>query len=275
MKEFLQSIFKATEERIKNPFIGAFMTSWFFFNWKPIVFLIFSSKTIEDKITYIDSSFSDICFVLWFPFCSAIFYVLILPYLNLLIEELLKYSSIQRNLILINKQKQTIENQKQLAIEEIKLEEAKTDFRERDTHNKLVDDLQKNIKDLEIKSEEEKKRNSELLNQLKSELVNRDKIASTEIKSFEKRYSESRSHMMELNESLFQKERQIQELNSILNNENLKFKDENTNVIRFENGLRIVERFEGSRRYFYNYETNKRYSDSEVEELMKKYNYKK
>ena len=117
--------------------------------------------------------------------------------------------------------------------------------------------------------------NSELLNQLKAELADRDKIASTEIKSFEKRYSESRSQMMELNERLFEKDRQIQELNSILNNENLKFNDENSRVIRFENGLRIVERLEGNRKYFYNYETNERYSDSEVDELMKKYKYKK
>ena len=274
MKEFLQSIFKSTEERIKNPFIGAFMTSWCLFNWKPILFLFFSSKIIEDKITYISSSFSNICFLLWFPLCSAIFYVLILPYLNLLIEELLKYSSIKRNSILINKQKQTIENQKELAIEEIKLEEAKTDYRERNTHNKLVEDLQKNIKDLEIKSDEEKKRNAELLNDLKSELLNRDTIASNEIKNFEKRYSESLSQMTELKEKIFEKDTQIQELKALLNNENLRFNNEISRIIRFDNGLQIIERLEGNRRHFYNYETNEKYDESEVEELKKKFNYK-
>ncbi len=53
MKEFLQSIFKTTEERVKNPFIGAFMASWVVFNWKPLAFFIFAGKKIEEKINYI------------------------------------------------------------------------------------------------------------------------------------------------------------------------------------------------------------------------------
>jgi hypothetical protein len=56
MKEFLQSIFKSTQERIKNPFVGAFMTSWVLFNWKPILFLVFSVTSIEYKILYMKLS---------------------------------------------------------------------------------------------------------------------------------------------------------------------------------------------------------------------------
>lgn len=270
MKDFLQSIFKTTEERIKNPFIGAFMTSWFLFNWKPILFLIFSSKIIEDKIQYIETSFSNICFILWYPLMSAGFYILVLPYLNLFIDELLKYSLLKRNIILINKQKQTIENQKHLAIEEIKLEEAKTDFRERNTHNKLVEELQKNIKELEIKSEMEKNRSSELLDQLKTELSNRDKITNNEIRNFEKRYSESRSEIMMLNEKLFDKDKQIQSLQSSLNEENLKYSHNNSDVIQLPNGLRLFERFENNRKYYYDYESNKRYTENEIKKLLEK-----
>lgn len=274
MKEFLQSIFKSTEERIKNPFVAAFMTSWVLFNWKPILFLVFSAKNIEDKIKYIETSFSDICFVLWYPIASGIFYVLILPYLNLLFDELLKFSLLKRNIILINKQKLTIENQKQLAIEEIKLEEAKSDYRERNTHNKLVEDLLKKIKELELNSENEKNSSSELLEQLKSELANRDKITSNELRNFEKRYSESRKEIMMLNDKIFEKDKQIQDLQSLRNDENLKFNFDNSRIIRFENGMRVIERYEGNRKYYFNAETNERYDENEVEMLMKKFKYK-
>ena len=56
MKEFLQTIFKTSEERIKNPIIGSFFTSWLIFNWKPILFFIFTNKTVEEKIIYIENN---------------------------------------------------------------------------------------------------------------------------------------------------------------------------------------------------------------------------
>ncbi len=194
--------------------------------------------------------------------------------MSLFFDQLLQYSSTKRNAILINKQKQTIENQKQLAIEEIKLEEAKTDYRERNTHNQLVEDLQKKIKELEFNSENEKKRSSELLDQLKSELANRDKITSNELRNFEKRYSESRGEIMMLNDKIFEKDKQIQDLQSLLNDENLKFDFGKSRILRFENGLRLVERGEGEKRYYYDYETKERYDEKEVEMLMKRYDYK-
>ncbi|MFD2554760.1 hypothetical protein [Sphingobacterium tabacisoli] len=161
MKELLSTIFTTSKERIANPIIGTFIISWTAFNWKPIAFILFSNKKIEDKIVYIDSNFANIGNLLIFPLITVVIYLLIIPYINLLFEYLLEFPRVKRNMISISKQKQLINNEKQLAIEEIKLEEAKIEFRERKNHNALVESLQKQIieKDNQIIEEIEKSEN--------------------------------------------------------------------------------------------------------------------
>lgn len=273
MKELLQSFFKITEDRIKNPFIGAFMTSWLLFNWKPILFLFFSSKNIEQKILYIETSFSDINYIIWLPLLSTIFYVLILPYINLLFDLVLKYSLFKKNISLIEKQTQTIENQKKLAIEEIKLEEAKTEFRERNTHNKLVEELQRKNTVYEDLLNSEKQKNQKLVDDLKQELKKREDITSVEFKNYEKRYNDSRKEMNLLNEKLFEKDKLIQELKYNLNDENLK--KNRDSIITFENGLELFESFHGNEVIYSDNDEKRLYSQKEVNELMSKYAYKK
>ena len=119
MKEFLQTIFKTSEERIKNPIIGSFFTSWLIFNWKPILFFIFTNKTVEEKIIYIENNYSSSWNLLCHPLISTFICLIILPYINLTIEFLLNYSQTKRTDLSIAKQKLNIESQKQLAIEEV------------------------------------------------------------------------------------------------------------------------------------------------------------
>jgi hypothetical protein len=276
MKEILQNIFKTTEERIKNPFIGTFITSWILFNWKPILFAIFSSKNIEEKIKYIDENFVEINHLLWYPLIAAVFYVLILPYISLLFDILLKYSLLKRNDIVISKQKQNIENQKQLAIEEIKLEEAKTDFRERNTHNKLVEELQQRNKDLESEIQNEKELNRSLVDELKSELTNRERMTTDNLRNFERRYSESRKEINELNNKLFEKDQELQSLKMILSDRELSDTErQKRSLIRFENGLTVIEQFDGNRALYLNIETKERYPEKEIRMLMDKYKYER
>lgn len=276
MKEFLQSIFKTTEERMKNPFIGAFMTSWILFNWKPILFTFSSSKIMEEKIKYIEDNFTGVSHILYYPLIAAVFYVLILPYISLLFDILLKYSLLKRNEIVVSKQKQNIENQKQLAIEEIKLEEAKTDFRERNTHNKLVEDLQKRNKDLESEIMNEKELNREMVDELKSELTSRERMTNDEVRNFERRYGESRKEINNLNKKLFEKDQELQSLKIILSDTGLSERErKNRTIIRFENGLTVIEQFDGNKPMYYNLETREQYPEKEIRILMEKYKYER
>lgn len=270
MRELLNTFFKSTEERIKNPFIGSFITSWIVFNWKPIIFLILSSKIIESKIVYIEENFSNIWYVFLFPLIAGIFYVLILPYINLVFDELLKYSVIKRNSAIISKKIQIIQDEEKLAIEEIKLEEAKTEYRERNTHNKLVEELQNQIKNTEELMLKEKERSSKLNKELKDEFAQRENMINEEISNLQKRISDSRAENFELKEAIYSKENRIQELSS-----RLKENEEDVNTIYFDNGLELTERMiNGS--YSYSDDDERRlYSVEEAKNLMKSNNYKR
>lgn len=247
MKELLQTFFKTTEERLKNPFIGTFITSWLLFNWKAIVFFVLSSKDVEERITYIECNFSDIWFVLIFPLSSCVFYVLILPYLNLAIDSLLRYSNNKRNLILIENQKVLIENKKLLSIEEIKLEEAKTEFRERKNHNKLVEDLQQKIIDVEKDLQTEKESNSRIVNELKTDKINLRKQLESEIVNSQTNYNK----LVDRHERLMKDFNEIKERSD---SHKIFFKDkekEEGNVIYSnKEGLAIRKKIDGDRIYY-------------------------
>ncbi|NEN25361.1 hypothetical protein G3O08_17840 [Cryomorpha ignava] len=271
MKEFLQSLFKTTEERIRNPFIGAFMTSWLLFNWKPILYILLSSYAIGNRIEYVEEHFSNYILLFWLPLIAALFYVLVLPYLNLGFDRLLKKSQLKRNLIVIETQKRNIANQIELAIGEIKLEETKTSYRERNSHNQLVEALQKKNRDLEITLDATMEKNNSALEDLKAEFSNREKIRVDEIKSFERNYSESREEIMALNNAMFEKDKQIQNLRKIVSD--LERKDSNKTLsylLEFENGLKLIERFDGNKITYLNPETNEIYSDQKAEILKER-----
>lgn len=163
MKEFLQSVLKSTEDRIKNPFVGTFITSWIIFNWKPIFFIIFSEKKIEEKIKIIIDDYSDIWCYLWLPLFSAVFYIAILPYISFAFEYFTKFSHGLRNKVNLEARNATLELQIGVAQNEIKLEEEKTTFRERNNHNLMVESLQTQNKILSESLEEATKTHLEAI----------------------------------------------------------------------------------------------------------------
>lgn len=54
MKDFFQSIIDSSKDRIKNPFIGVYISSFLIYNWRSISIYLFSRKTIECKIEVIN-----------------------------------------------------------------------------------------------------------------------------------------------------------------------------------------------------------------------------
>lgn len=83
-------------QRLSNPLIGSFALSWIIINWQPIVFLLFSTKTIEDKLSYIKNHFYgdgwnswlSLCMYLIFPLLISILYAVGLPRLEDILEKL-------------------------------------------------------------------------------------------------------------------------------------------------------------------------------------------
>ena len=89
MKDFFQSLIDSSQERIKSPFIGSYITSFLIYNWRPIFILLFSDAKMECKIEIINKNYCMLSALLW-PLGITAFYILILPYLNIFFDWLLE-----------------------------------------------------------------------------------------------------------------------------------------------------------------------------------------
>ena len=90
IKEFIQSTFDSYRDRVKSPFIGSFALSFVLFNWKAFLILLYSDLSIIRKINYIELYHCSVENLIW-PVVIALFYVIVLPYINLGIEWLLNH----------------------------------------------------------------------------------------------------------------------------------------------------------------------------------------
>lgn len=85
MFKSIKELFSASKdiiiERIKSPLLSSFSVAWLFFNWKIVLLLLFSDKSVEEKIKEIDQ-ITSIYNGLWFPGLIAVFYTVVYPYIN-------------------------------------------------------------------------------------------------------------------------------------------------------------------------------------------------
>ncbi len=102
MKEFINNLFKVSNERLKNPLIFSFLISWIALNWKAIFVLFTSKQTIEDRIIYITNNFSETRYTLFYPLLIALGYVIVLPYLSMIIDIIISLAIKNRRTKLIN-----------------------------------------------------------------------------------------------------------------------------------------------------------------------------
>jgi hypothetical protein len=95
VKELFNSLFETSKERIKSPLIGSYIIGFFIYNWRPIIIILFSNETVECRIEIIDKSYCVESALLW-PLVIAGFYVLILPWINILIDLFLTYVNLKK-----------------------------------------------------------------------------------------------------------------------------------------------------------------------------------
>ncbi|MCJ8498647.1 hypothetical protein MVI27_10280 [Chryseobacterium salipaludis] len=152
MTEIFTTIFKTSEERIKNPFIGTFILSFIAINWKPIMILFFYNKLIEQKIDFISENYSNEWNLLYFPLIIALFYSLLLPYIMWLFDTTTFQALKGRNTNLYNSKIIDIEGKKRIAEQEIELEDIKANYKEKADLNKKISTLEalNSQKDLQI-----------------------------------------------------------------------------------------------------------------------------
>lgn len=241
MKEFLQTIFKSTEDRIKNPFIGAFLTSWVLFNWKPILYLAFSDEKIKDKIDFIidTEKYNNIWNYFWLPLFSAIFYIGVLPYVSLVFEFIVKFSHKWRNNISLEARDEALQLQIGIAKNEIVLEEKKTEFREKNSHNELVQSLHVQVESLKKSLEENTISNIETV----TSLTEKNNNLVIEKQSSQNIHSEK---ITELNLELINERNKVNQLNQRIA-ESSKDYYNNKNLVKDLESKLSLEKFRNER----------------------------
>ncbi|SET40373.1 hypothetical protein [Thalassotalea agarivorans] len=79
VKGLFDSIIDGAKERIVNPFTSGFLVAWIFFNWKGIYFFMTGDGTTIQKITHIESVYSDINTNFYYPLLVSFLYVTLFP----------------------------------------------------------------------------------------------------------------------------------------------------------------------------------------------------
>lgn len=218
MKEIFQSFFETSKDRIKSPFIGSYVTAFIIYNWRPFFLLIFSDAKIEDKIVVINHEYCNKAAILY-PLSIALFYIIVLPYINLAFDNFLAYS---------NKMKDEKEKDGEIN----KLQQKKT-----------VAKLEREIAEERAGTSEI----SELKNQIERLNAENQKLLDQNKETFD-RYNKT-SEMALVNEKdLKEKIRKLENDNEEINKQLEKLKDKELNITYVTNKLS-----EDDKKYFITY----------------------
>lgn len=208
VSEIFHSAKDSISKKSESPLIGAFLTAWVIWNWQPIMYFFFLNQDISKKIEKVLSYKSWLDQFL-FPLIIAIFYILVLPYIQILFTLLLKKSESFQNKTILEKKKQISDeehNQKlDLINKKIELENKEKYLREQSAINTQINDLNEQIKSKE------------------KEIKNLMEIQSIERRNFEERierekkdfFNKLSSLKTELQEERNEKEDLFQKLSSL------------------------------------------------------------
>ena len=208
VSEIFHSAKDSISKKSESPLIGAFLTAWIIWNWQPIMYFFFLNQDISQKIEKVLSYKSWLDQFL-FPLIIAIFYILVLPYIQILFTLLLKKSESFQNKTILEKKKQISDeehNQKlDLINKKIELENKEKYLREQSAINTQINDLNEQIKSKE------------------KEIKNLMEIQSIERRNFEDRierekqdfFNKLSSLKTELQEERNEKEDLFQKLSSL------------------------------------------------------------
>ncbi|MBP4139642.1 hypothetical protein [Flavobacterium geliluteum] len=138
--DFLKDLNDTAKERLKTPITGAFIFSFLIYNWGPILLLLFSDASMEDKIAMINNVY----FTIWaiiIPVVMAFFYTIIIPLIMIGVDWLLEPIKKIR-IARIYTSKEFITDKK------IDLAKKQFELKNVETGSKQIEDFQKQISNL-------------------------------------------------------------------------------------------------------------------------------
>jgi len=132
-RDIYASLRQTSLERVKSPFLGAFVFSWLGFNWQMLSILFFSERKIEQRLDFINKT-NDISNYLLGPICTTALIVILLPQINKLITKIqdkpnsdtvelslsskIKIAELQQSIAEIEAKKKLADKQEERNIEE-------------------------------------------------------------------------------------------------------------------------------------------------------------
>ncbi|ADY30059.1 hypothetical protein Celly_2239 [Cellulophaga lytica DSM 7489] len=141
MRNLINAFLDSSKDRLKNPFIGAFVFAWIGINWRPIITLLFSEKSIAERIQKIETDYSSLWLTLFLPLIIAVFYIVVIPYIMWLFDTFSNLALKNRKENLFKHRMHDIEGRKKMAIGESEIEEIKSNYREKADLNKKMEQM--------------------------------------------------------------------------------------------------------------------------------------
>jgi hypothetical protein len=204
MNDFFQSILEASKDRLKNPVLGTYSISFILFNWQPISILLFSRKTIEEKITSIDLTYYSWETFLW-PSLITIIIIFTPPFFMLLADIALNKVKNKRIEIRHNEKTINLDNQIIIATKEFEIQNRKSGTKTIETLQETISILEKEKRDLILSINSERDANLKEIKRIKELSKNEiEKDIYTENKNF-----------VEFSEKVFDVYNQLQNNNQI------------------------------------------------------------
>lgn len=225
--EISNEISATLKDRMNNPIVPTFFLILLGYNWKSILILLFSKKSIEEKLTYIKQY--EIIFIEYGRFyipadipiviLFALFYILILPFVCFYIESFLSNINVKRYAI------------------KLREEHAKIELGELQDTNDYIIDLENKLKNQEKNYSEKLSLMQNNYDHSVKEYERRDRLNTERTNDLQNQYNNILAQLNSTKSLLNQKETEIQNLkSSSLNNQ-----DYTERVITFEDGHQLYE----------------------------------
>lgn len=136
--ELIKDFIDTSKERLKTPISGAFLWSFIIYNWRPIILLLFSDASIENKIIVINHEYCSF-WTIFIPVFISLFYTLLLPKIMLAIDNDLEETKIKRIDNIYNIRTHTMERKIVIAEQDFFLKNAESGNKDR---QELLDQIE-------------------------------------------------------------------------------------------------------------------------------------
>ncbi len=213
-KELILTLFKGSEERFKNPFFRAFITSWVIFNWKPISYFVFEKVSAKEKITEITNNYTDINHILLYPLTSALFYYLAFPFITIFFDYLRKYPVTKKKETITERKKEDLKHENKITLQKAENEENEKIFKERHEHNNLINELNQKIEKTQDDHRNTKEKYNQEIELLKNENKKLEEIRAINFKESIERKNSLEAHIQQLNDEINNSEKTLKDAQS-------------------------------------------------------------